>query len=304
VTVAPGAPCPAGYAKQPGPSGGYSDATRCTLSTAAHREILGISSTATTQEANAILATKQITNISQVAAPAPAPAQPVPLVPVEPQHMATSAPIIGLVQPQNSLLGGIIGGIGGFITGGPAGAVAGAIAGSGGLPGGGGGGGAAPTSFTGAPTTSCPSGYIRVGSSCVATNPVAALPGGQPLTTSPSGTTISGYGNAVMGQFGAALQPAQTSRVTLRCPPGAVLGKDSLCYNKRDISKKQRKWPYTRPPVTVGDMHAIQRADRARKRLVGLTKKSGAYAAMKKPALRGGSRGVITKAEAARALRR
>ena len=100
--------------------------------------------------------------------------------------------------------------------------------------------------------------------------------------------TSGGFGVAVMGRFGAALQPEVRQSVTLRCPRGAVLGIDNLCYNKRDLDKRDRKWiPGRKPLLTGGDLNAIARAARAagkmktqQKRLekLGLLKKSKAAA--------------------------
>ena len=63
-----------------------------------------------------------------------------------------------------------------------------------------------------------------------------------------------------------------------------VLGRDGLCYPPGMLHASQRlNKKRARPPVTAADARAIRRADRARKRLVKLTKKSGAYASMTKP---------------------
>jgi len=80
------------------------------------------------------------------------------------------------------------------------------------------------------------------------------------------------FGEAVLGRFGVALQPAIVSAVRLRCPQGAVLGKDNLCYDK--LRKGDRKWnPGARPLLTGGDMNTLRRARslQARLKRLGLT---------------------------------
>ena len=52
------------------------------------------------------------------------------------------------------------------------------------------------------------------------------------------------------------------------CGPGAVLAKDGLCYNRRDLRNNERKWPKGRRPLlTGGEMRAISTAASAAKRL-------------------------------------
>jgi len=71
-------------------------------------------------------------------------------------------------------------------------------------------------------------------------------------------------GDAVMGQFGAALEPGVMTIERSVCIPGMQLGKDGLCYNKGAITNSQRMWPRGRRPLlTGGDMRAIGIAARA-----------------------------------------
>jgi hypothetical protein len=71
-------------------------------------------------------------------------------------------------------------------------------------------------------------------------------------------------GEAVMGRYGAGLQPGTKSITVSRCPRGAVLGNDGLCYNRGDLRKSDRKWvPGRKPLLTGGDLNAISRAARA-----------------------------------------
>ncbi len=161
-----------------------------------------------------------------------------------------------------------IGAVGGLLTGGPAGAIAGGIAGYGV------GGGETATS-PGVPETGfgiaagCPTGYRWDGNRCVKTGIVGTIqqwvPGGQ-TGVLPEAVPEVGYGEAVIGAFGVpAMVPAQVGQTQygpiLRCPTGAVLGKDNLCYQKGTISNKQRKWPKpARPLLTGGDMKTLRRA--------------------------------------------
>ena len=92
-------------------------------------------------------------------------------------------------------------------------------------------------------------------------------------------------GEAVMGQYGAALQPGVMTINRAVCLPGMQLGDDGLCYNKAQISNKQRMWPAGRKPLlTGGDMRAISIAARAGRRLEGATKRLQRMGMMKKPA--------------------
>jgi len=74
--------------------------------------------------------------------------------------------------------------------------------------------------------------------------------------------SIRSFGPAVMGFYGAAIEPGTLPISRRTCPRGTVLGKDGLCYNK--ISNSDRMWPKGRAPLlTGGDLNAITRAKRA-----------------------------------------
>lgn len=202
-------------------------------------------------------------------------------------------------------LGGVGQAIGGAIGGSAGAAIGGALGGLVNIPGGGAGGSqpaipsdapALVATSSGANVASCPQGTLSVGGHCIDLQPGGAVSGG--------GLVVSG-GEAVMGMFGAALAPMQTQRSVSRCIPGMVLGKDGLCYNRRDLTNKQRKWPKGRRPLlTGGELNAISKAARAAKRVKGTQKKLQRLGLLKKPTShRRSSRGVITKSEAARALR-
>ena len=95
-------------------------------------------------------------------------------------------------------------------------------------------------------------------------------------------------GDAVMGRYGAALEPGSMIIDRSVCLRGMQLADDGLCYNKSQISNKQRMWPAGRKPLlTSGDMRAISTAARAGRRLEGATKRLQRMGMMKKPASRG-----------------
>lgn len=96
-----------------------------------------------------------------------------------------------------------------------------------------------------------------------------------------------GVGEAVMGQYGAALEPGSQIVDRAVCLRGMQLGNDGLCYNKSQISNKQRMWPAGRKPLlSGGDMRAISIAARAGKRMEGATKRLQRMGMMKKPSSR------------------
>jgi len=83
-----------------------------------------------------------------------------------------------------------------------------------------------------------------------------------------------GVGAAVMGRYGAALQPGSQIVDRAICLRGMQLADDGLCYNKSQISNKQRMWPAGRKPLlSGGDMRAIGTAARAGRRLDNTTKR-------------------------------
>jgi len=102
-----------------------------------------------------------------------------------------------------------------------------------------------------------------------------------PLIRGPSGLCIAPtsplgasrlFGEAVLGQYGTALVPGSQIVDRATCPRGTQLGNDGLCYNKGQITNKQRMWPAGRKPLlTGGDMNAIRIAARAGRRLAGAT---------------------------------
>ena len=161
---------------------------------------------------------------------------------------------------------------------------------------GGGGGGPAPSPVRGtqiitrvaqAGTLGCNPGFFRDPSgNCV--------PLFQPRTGGirglveemvPFGATgRTGFGEAVLGQFGAALEPGFRDTQVAVCPRGTVLGMDGFCYNKRDIKNSERKWPAGRKPLlTGGEMRCISIAASAAKKLQRKEKQLQSMGMLKKP---------------------
>lgn len=143
-----------------------------------------------------------------------------------------------------------------------------------------------PPGTTGFVPTTCPDGYAwdAASGTCKATGMQGWIPGGQPGYLPATGMGCSPYGEAVMGAFNKpAMVPAQCQLPTLRCPPGSVLGKDNLCYDKGSISNANRKWPRpTRPLLTSGDMSVLRKANALESRLLRAYKRRG-FPVMKKP---------------------
>lgn len=100
--------------------------------------------------------------------------------------------------------------------------------------------------------------------------------------TAGNGAAATGVGAAVMGRYGAALEPGIMIVERSVCLPGMNLGDDGLCYNKGAITNSQRQWPRGRRPLlTGGDMRAIGIAARAGSKLDRTTKRLRALGMMK-----------------------
>jgi len=92
-------------------------------------------------------------------------------------------------------------------------------------------------------------------------------------------------GDAVLGRYGAGVEPGIQTIDRAVCGKGMQLGDDGICYHKSAISNKQRMWPAGRRPLlTGGDMNAISIAARSGRRLEGATKRLQRMGMMKKPA--------------------
>lgn len=204
-----------------------------------------------------------------------------------------------------SIVGTIATAAGGFLAGGPAGAGAAVAAkilrqrgGSSPTP-----GRTIPslTSATGLPSASCPPGFIQDARGQCIPSIVQPKPGirGRVERFLPGGETgfipveAAEFGEAVMGRYGAGLEPAVEDRMTRICPRGTVLGDDGICYNRRDLRNSERMYPRGRRPLlTGGEMRAISTAasaakklDRKKKQLeqMGMLKKSRSRVARRLP---------------------
>jgi len=103
-----------------------------------------------------------------------------------------------------------------------------------------------------------------------------SLPGG--------GAPGGPVGDAVMGRYGAALVPGNMVVNRAVCLRGMQLGDDDLCYNRGQITNKQRAWPRGRKPLlTGGEMRAISIAATAGRRLERTAKRLQKIGLMKKP---------------------
>ncbi len=148
-----------------------------------------------------------------------------------------------------------------------------------------------PSAFAGIPkgasgTGPCPSGTVpdpEGGGFCV--SPKSPFGKGRGAERAP-------VGDAVMGRYGAALEPGVMIVERSVCLPGMNLGNDGLCYNRGAITNSQRQWPRGRRPLlTGGDMNAISIAARAGSKLERTTKRLRSLGLMKKlPAGRGATR--------------
>jgi len=117
----------------------------------------------------------------------------------------------------------------------------------------------------------------------VTVDPRAFPPGGAPLFSF-SSARGAGPGAAVMGRYGAALEPDVVMSSRSVCIPGMVIGDDGLCYNRSQIKNADRRWPRGRRPLlTGGDMAAISKASRAAGRLERTTKRLQKMGMLKKP---------------------
>jgi len=97
----------------------------------------------------------------------------------------------------------------------------------------------------------------------------------------PPGSPAGPAGQAILGRFGAALEPTFQTFNKRVCLPGMVLGKPEmgglpLCYNVGAISNKQRLWPRgTAPLLTGGEMACIRKAATAKGKVERTAKRLG-----------------------------
>jgi len=192
----------------------------------------------------------------------------------------------------------IIGAAGGFITGGVTGAVSGFVRGGGGgpvlapRPSFGGRASATLRSIQQQVSVGCGAGFVSQGGRCVpmpqqlglsgrgegfgsrAVSVGRAVFGATPIgrafalargADSSVASFAAPAGDAIMGQWGAALEPAVFSQTRRACIRGMVLGTDGLCYNK-PFANNKRMWPRgTKPFLSGGDVKCIRRANTLRR---------------------------------------
>ena len=109
----------------------------------------------------------------------------------------------------------------------------------------------------------CPAGHVDLGQGCVT------------------------WGEAVVGRFGAGLEPLLQATERRLCPRGSVLGVDGLCYNKGVLRNTDRFWPRGRRPLlTGGEMRCISVAARAANKLQRKQSQLMAMGMLKRPARR------------------
>jgi len=194
---------------------------------------------------------------------------------VQAQLTASAIPGVTFLEPGGSrgfVHKRILGAVGGFITGGPTAAIAGFARG--------GGGGSPQTAPQFAPGGLCfpPMRRDPTTGNCVAPF-LGSVPG-----RDPSEGFLGGGGGAVMGQYGAAMVPDIDVREVRVCLPGMILGKDLNCYNKGEITNKQREWPKGRKPLgTPGEMAALAKAASFGRRMETTVKRMQKIGVLKKP---------------------
>jgi len=143
------------------------------------------------------------------------------------------------------------------------------------------GNGGAGTATNGTVTTAgpCPDGYYKIAGTDTCINPLAAPPGGKPLT-------VGAGGVAVVGSFGMpGISPSVVGNITkndgttgpiLRCPSGMALANDNVCYVRSLIPKQFRKWnPGMKPLLTGGERKVLTRANTLRGKVKTLATASG-----------------------------
>jgi len=92
-------------------------------------------------------------------------------------------------------------------------------------------------------------------------------------------------GVPVNGRYGTGMVPTTRNISRDVCPKGMVLGDDHICYNRRNISNKDRRWPKgTRPLGTAEEMRAVRIASRFAGRFERTTKRMQKIGLVKKPA--------------------
>jgi len=113
----------------------------------------------------------------------------------------------------------------------------------------------------------CPSGYVPDGKGgCRIQGIGSYLPGDV-------GRQDFGW-QPVAGMYGIGASPIAVARTTRACPPGFVLGKDGVCYDRLPRSARAHN-PGTKPLLTGGDVNALNRARSLQKRIGKLNTRFG-----------------------------
>lgn len=108
--------------------------------------------------------------------------------------------------------------------------------------------------------------------------------GGVPLIGGSRTTTGGAAPQVPAGALGVGVAPTTKNVTVHKCPKGYRLAINGQCFPKSMVPRGLRKWkPEPRPIVSRSDQKAIHKADRARHRLVRITKDAGAYASMHAP---------------------
>jgi len=106
-----------------------------------------------------------------------------------------------------------------------------------------------------------------------------------PATRLPTRDPSLGVGQAVMGRYGAGLQPGNKVIDRAVCLRGMKLGNDGICYDR--IRNSDRMWPKGRRPLlTGGEMRAISIASSAGRRLTKAAVRLHEIGLIKKPITR------------------
>ncbi len=150
-----------------------------------------------------------------------------------------------------------------------------------------------PKGFSGAKFEACPPGFVTILGRCVPTSVPSAISDprsiGRPITEFvPSGGELVGPprpGGGIRSFGPGGFEPELFATTTRRCPKGAVLAVDGLCYNRRDLRNNERMWPRGRRPLlTGGEMRCINVASSAAKKLQRKQKQLEQLGLLKRPA--------------------
>jgi len=110
------------------------------------------------------------------------------------------------------------------------------------------------------------------------------LPGFLPIIQRALPGGASGFGGGGTAAGSGIYAPETVDRITRRCFPGDVLGKDGFCHAKGSIPNKEREWPRGRRPLgTPGEMAALAKAASFGRRMETTVKRMQKIGVLKKP---------------------